>query len=78
MAPPKGVAKNLSELLSFYRAGTGSHLGLDCRTGTSPFTPTGRLGRPAAMDRPSDLLREVGAAVPRAPPSDFVEHLAIW
>ena len=45
MISPRGVAKDLPELLSFYGAGTGSHPDLGCGTRTLLIAPAGRFER---------------------------------
>lgn len=43
MISPRGVAKDLPELLSFYGAGTGSHPDLGCGTRTLLIAPADRF-----------------------------------
>ncbi len=49
MISPRGVAKDLPELLSFYGAGTGSHPDLGCGTRTLLIAPAGRFRCPSPL-----------------------------
>ncbi|MGW2962949.1 class I SAM-dependent DNA methyltransferase [Streptomyces sp. NPDC001220] len=56
------MAKRLPELISYYRAGTGSLLDLGCGTGTLLVALAGRFDRLAGVDQSAGMLRHAEAA----------------
>ncbi|WP_369226533.1 class I SAM-dependent methyltransferase [Streptomyces sp. R39] len=60
------MAKKLPDLISHYRAGTGSLLDLGCGTGTLLVALADRFDRLTGVDQSADMLRHAEAAADRA------------